>query len=60
MIRRVLGLAHNIDLEWIENPDVRAACETRVLRLARQLMVDTASFRTIESVVAAARAMRHV
>jgi 5-methylthioribose kinase len=60
MIRRVLGLAHNIDLEWIENPDVRATCETRVLRLARQMMVDTSSFRTIESVVAAARAMRHL
>lgn len=60
MIRRVLGLAHNIDLEWIENPDVRATCETRVLRLARQMMVDTSSFRTIESVVAAARSMRHL
>lgn len=58
MIRRVLGLAHNIDLEWIESPDRRAACERRVLRLARQLMVDTQSFRTIESVTAAAQAMR--
>ena len=29
MIRRILGLAHNIDLEWIKDPDVRATCEAR-------------------------------
>ena len=27
MIRRILGLAHNIDLEWIEDEDRRATCE---------------------------------
>ena len=58
MIRRILGLAHNIDLEWIEDPGRRAACEMRALRLARQLIVDTASYRTIDSVVDAARLMR--
>ena len=41
MIRRILGLAHNIDLEWIEDEDLRAMCETRCLRLARELMVNT-------------------
>ena len=40
MIRRTLGLAHNIDLERIEDPDRRAACERRNLRLARELVVD--------------------
>ncbi|MGP1397088.1 MAG: S-methyl-5-thioribose kinase [Inquilinaceae bacterium] len=58
MIRRILGLAHNIDLEWIEDPDRRAACETRCLRLARTLMVETASFPTIAAVTEAARTVR--
>ena len=35
MIRRILGLAHNIDLEWIEDEDLRAACETRCLSVSR-------------------------
>ena len=58
MIRRILGLAHNIDLEWIEDPDARALCETRCLRLARELMVETQHFRAIADVAAAAREMR--
>lgn len=29
MIRRILGLAHNIDLEWIQDKDRRATCEAR-------------------------------
>ncbi len=58
MIRRILGLAHNIDLEWIEDPDRRAACEARCLTLARDLMVNTRDFRTIGDVTAAARAVR--
>jgi 5-methylthioribose kinase len=56
MIRRILGLAHNIDLEWIEDPDRRAACEARALRLARDLMVNTENYRTIEAVTRAAAA----
>lgn len=59
MIRRILGLAHNIDLELIEDPDVRAACETRCLRLARDMMVNTSSYATIGDVTAAARERRH-
>ena len=58
MIRRVLGLAHNIDLEWIEDPDVRAACETRCLKLARDMMVNRTDYPTIEAVTAAARKVR--
>ncbi|MHA1546555.1 MAG: phosphotransferase, partial [Alphaproteobacteria bacterium] len=54
MIRRVLGLAHNADLENIADPDRRAPCEMRVLRLARALMVDTPSFTSIEAVTTAA------
>ncbi len=58
MIRRILGLAHNIDLEWIEDPDLRAACETRCLRLARDLMVRTEAYGSIGAVTAAARKVR--
>ncbi|WP_422365726.1 S-methyl-5-thioribose kinase [Pelagibius sp.] len=58
MIRRILGLAHNIDLEWIEDPGARALCETRCLRLARDLMVNTENYRSIEAVTAAARKAR--
>ncbi len=55
MIRRILGLAHNIDLEWIADPTVRATAEARALTLARDLMVNTEGFRSIAAVTAAAR-----
>lgn len=57
MIRRVLGLAHNIDLEWIEDPDVRAACEVKCLNLARDLVVHADRFPGPSDVTAAARAL---
>ncbi|MGY4308429.1 5-methylthioribose kinase [Bradyrhizobium sp. USDA 4369] len=59
IIRRILGLAHNIDFELIEDERRRATCEARALRLARTLMVETASFATIEAVTRAARELRH-
>ena len=55
MIRRILGLAHNIDLEWIEDARLRATAEARALTLARDLMVDTGAYRRIEAVTEAAR-----
>jgi 5-methylthioribose kinase len=58
MIRRILGLAHNIDLELIENPDRRATCEARALTLARDMMVNSARYPTIASVTEAARRVR--
>jgi 5-methylthioribose kinase len=58
IIRRIFGLAHNIDFEWIEDPRNRAICEARSLRLARAMMVDTGSFPTIGSVTKAARELR--
>jgi 5-methylthioribose kinase len=57
-IRRILGLAHNIDFEWIEPPARRATCEARALMLARQLMIHGDSFTSIASVTDAARAIR--
>jgi 5-methylthioribose kinase len=58
MIRRILGLAHNIDLEWIADKDVRATCEARALTLARDMMVNTASYPSIQAVTEAARRTR--
>ena len=58
IIRRILGLAHNIDFEWIEDPRLRAICEARSLRLARAMLVDTLSFGTIRAVTKAARELR--
>ena len=58
MIRRILGLAHNIDLEWIADKDRRATCEARALMLARDMMVNADRYPTIASVTAAARRMR--
>jgi 5-methylthioribose kinase len=58
IIRRILGLAHNIDFELIEDPKQRATCEARGLRLARTMMVETSSFATIGAVTKAAREIR--
>jgi len=58
IIRRILGLAHNIDFEWIEDARSRAICEARSLRLARRMMVDAPSLRTIGAVTKAARELR--
>ncbi|MGJ4950387.1 S-methyl-5-thioribose kinase [Bradyrhizobium sp. HKCCYLS20291] len=58
IIRRILGLAHNIDFELIEDAKQRAVCEARALRLARRLMTETASFTSIDAVTKAARELR--
>jgi 5-methylthioribose kinase len=58
IIRRILGLAHNIDFEWIEDPRLRAICEARSLRLARAMLVDTKSFANIGGITNAARELR--
>ena len=58
IIRRILGLAHNIDLEWIKDANRRATCEARCLTLARDMMVNTAKYGSISAVADAARRMR--
>ena len=58
MIRRILGLAHNIDLEWIKDADKRALCEARALTLARDMMVNTGNYPDIATVLAAAHNIR--
>ena len=57
MTRRILGLAHVEDMESIADPDLRATCEKRALKLARSLMVERASFNDIGSASDAARAI---
>ena len=58
MTRRILGLAHVEDLESIAQPDLRAECEKRALKLARTLMVEGAGFTDIGAVSDAARALQ--
>ncbi|MEA2808431.1 MAG: 5-methylthioribose kinase, partial [Rhodospirillaceae bacterium] len=56
--RRILGLAHVEDLESIAQPDLRAECEKRALKLARALMVEGQGFTDIKAVSDAARALQ--
>ena len=58
IIRRIFGLAHNIDFELIADPRRRAICEARAVRLARKMMVEAPTFRTIGDVTGAARNLR--
>lgn len=57
-IRRIFGLAHNIDFELIEDSRRRAVSEARAVRLARAMMVEAATFSAITDVTAAARKLR--
>lgn len=50
MARRILGLAHVEDFESIADRDVRAACETRALRMARTMMVERARIGSIGAI----------
>ncbi len=38
--RRILGLAHNADFETIADPERRASCESKALKLGRHLAVN--------------------
>jgi 5-methylthioribose kinase len=55
MIRRILGLAHVEELEAILDPDLKARCERKALRVGRLLVINTESFAKISEVTAAAR-----
>ncbi len=56
IIRRIVGFAHNLDFESIDNPDIRAPLEQRALAFARRLIVTPQAFLTMDDVVKAARA----
>ena len=55
MIRRIVGLAHVMDLESIADPAVRARCEEKAVRLARGLIVERESIPSVGAAVALAR-----
>ncbi|MCB1491600.1 MAG: S-methyl-5-thioribose kinase, partial [Rhodobiaceae bacterium] len=50
MHRRILGLAHNADFEDIEDPDLRARCEAKALKLGRHLAVNRARIASMREV----------
>ncbi len=58
MVRRIVGVAHVQDLDRIEDPARRAACERRALRFGKRLLVGRAALESIEEVVQEAVAMR--
>ena len=58
MIRRILGLAHNIDLELIEDQGRRADCERRTLSLAVDLIKQAKQIPSIEAVTAKAATLQ--
>jgi 5-methylthioribose kinase len=58
IFRRIFGVAHNIDLEWIADPDRRAACEVSCVRLARDLLVNPERYPSIADLLVAAREVR--
>ncbi|MBR1168930.1 S-methyl-5-thioribose kinase [Bradyrhizobium liaoningense] len=58
IIRRIFGLAHNIDFELIEPPKRRAVSEARAVGLARAMMVETGAFPSIADVIGAAQKLR--
>ncbi|TPQ28537.1 S-methyl-5-thioribose kinase, partial [Bradyrhizobium guangdongense] len=58
IIRRIFGLAHNIDFELIEDPQKRAVSEARAVRLARSMMVEAGAFPSITDVTSAAKKLR--
>jgi 5-methylthioribose kinase len=57
MIRRILGLAHTEDLESIADPDRRAICERKALKIGRALVLEGAAFTDIADAIAAAKAL---
>ncbi|MEQ8652199.1 MAG: S-methyl-5-thioribose kinase [Kiloniellales bacterium] len=56
LIRRTLGLAHNIDFEWIEDEQRRATCEARAIALARDLMVPGQQILSVQDITKLAQA----
>jgi 5-methylthioribose kinase len=53
MIRRIVGFAHVIDLESIQDPQRRAGCEARALAMARLLLKQPQRFDSIADVIEA-------
>jgi len=52
MIRRILGFAHVIDFESIQDAALRADCEASALAMAHMLLTRPEKFRCIDNVIA--------
>lgn len=48
--RRILGLAHNADFEMIKDPELRASCETKALKLGRHLAVNRQHIHSLQEI----------
>lgn len=55
LIRRTVGLAHVTDLDSISDATKRAACQRKVLKLGRELIMQRASLANIEQLIALVR-----
>jgi 5-methylthioribose kinase len=51
MIRRIVGFAHVIDFDRIEDADLRARCEAGALAMARLLLTHPERFRSMDDVI---------
>ena len=51
MIRRIVGFAHVIDFERIQDAALRAGCEASALAMARALLTHPAQFHSIQDVI---------
>ncbi|MFJ6324308.1 MULTISPECIES: S-methyl-5-thioribose kinase [unclassified Rhizobium] len=58
MHRRILGLAHNADFETIADPNHRAACEKKALKLGRHLAVNRHRIHSLKDVRATAERLQ--
>lgn len=51
MIRRIIGICHVEDLDGIENIEIKAKCEIKVLKFARDLMVNRMKYNHIKQII---------
>lgn len=59
IIRRLVGIAHTVDMDSIADADMRAECERKALRFGRHLLVHgAAAHQTIKAITVAAEHAR--
>ena len=51
MIRRILGFAHVIDFECIQDAELRSDCEASALAMAHMLLTHPEQFRSVDDVI---------